>query len=111
MKMVFRNCEVTEGCGNTTHCPNRWCGSQSAQPATADYASIASEAYRAKANGTRPPSNKVLYSTAVWLYTWPKAPPVGLVGVEKALSAREEALEEKYRKLLERVEALEESAR
>ena len=54
---------------------------------------------------------QVLYSTVVWLYTWPKSSPEGHAGVEKAardVSERELALEEKYQKLLERVEALEE---
>jgi len=58
-----------------------------------------------------PSSGKVLYSTVVWLYTWPKSSPEGHAGVEKAardVSERELALEEKYQKLLERVEALEE---
>ena len=56
--LVFRNCEVTSGCGDMQHCPNQYCapgaGPKDVPPV------------RATRSNT-----DAAYRTLVWTYEWP----------------------------------------
>eukprot|EP00658_Telonema_sp_P-2_P048115 TRINITY_DN36617_c0_g1_i1.p1 TRINITY_DN36617_c0_g1~~TRINITY_DN36617_c0_g1_i1.p1 ORF type:complete len:400 (+),score=92.80 TRINITY_DN36617_c0_g1_i1:36-1235(+) len=98
-RMEFRNCETTAGCGNTTFCPNQWCG---AQPGTASQPN--SDVPFKDLTGTN--GEEAVYSTTIWLYTWPTAQGQGHRHDHVPATALE-SLQRKYDRLVARLEALE----
>lgn len=68
--LVFRNCEVTSGCGSPAQCPNQFCFP--GQAAVASNSSVIDSVLRA--HGKAPSNTDATYTTLVWLYDWPAAP-------------------------------------
>jgi len=89
-KLMFRNNEVTTGCGDTEHCPNQYCR-PGEQPKHFD--DIFNEQTPSRV------ADGALYRTLVWVYEWPQAPahaetPLRLIarlGMRGLLSVEEEA--------------------
>jgi hypothetical protein len=71
LKLIFRNCESTTGCGDLNTCPNQFC----APNATAiDYASLSpkyKQSLEISGDGSQG-NTDAYYKTAVWTYEWPK---------------------------------------
>ena len=85
MRLVFRNNELTAGCGDTGNCPNQYCPPGSS--AVADHEEPA-WLRDGKPNTAGPPTQ---YETLVWVYEWPKpaeaaAEPTAPSGLDVALS-------------------------
>ena len=100
LKLVWRNCETTSGCGNTSFCPNQWCSA--AHGIATEYKQPASVAPKGDFVG-----ESALYSTTVWMYTWPNATH----NYEDTLPHKYVELRHKYDILLSRIEALEASTK
>ena len=89
MRLVFRNNELTVGCGDTGNCPNQYCPPGAS--AVADHTGGAEGPARlrdGKPNTAGPPTR---YETLVWVYEWPKpaeaaAEPTAPPGLDVALS-------------------------
>lgn len=70
MALVFRNCEVTSGCGTPTMCPDRFCypGHDGVSQGR-DLTDTVEEILKLH---RRVPSNvDAVYTTLVWVYDWP----------------------------------------
>lgn len=67
MRIQFRNCEQTAGCGDESHCPNQFC------TATQKALQVQQAVEQPSVKG----ANIAEYSTLVLAYEWPKAAATG----------------------------------
>ena len=108
IKLVFRNCETTSGCGDLEHCPNQFClpnttaraqtpWANATATTTATAAATALEGPMAQlkralsddANTSSAPTNELaLYSTLIWSYQWQKKSTPSVTPFIDTLEAR-----------------------
>lgn len=84
MRLRFRNCEATAGCGDMNHCPNQFCN--------ATERSKQSKPSKQVPNSRESDLNTdvVEYSSLVFTYEWPKVAPNGSEKTQAALRTIQE---------------------
>ena len=87
MKLVFRNCETTSGCGDLEHCPNQFCNGTTRAAWKKSQQQQQQQPRRRRLAAAANDDAAVVYSTLVWYYEWPTAATVDGAQSSDALRA------------------------